>query len=128
MISITRGQANTFDVTLTEKTLLSAPVYLFRFTNEATNTQNTCIATDSSSFTRRYNRFTITESTSENRTNATLTLAYGGFWRYEIYEQTSTTDLVVGPQNKVEDGDCQVTDSSVLDTYISQTNADTYVE
>ena len=127
MIQFTRGTANTFDITATEKTAISSPTFLFRFTNEAGNTQNTCIATDSSSYTRRYNRFTITESTTEDRANGTLTLAYAGFWKYEVYEQ-SDSSLVVTTQNKVEEGIMQLSDLTAANVYVEQSNGDTYVE
>lgn len=126
MIHFVRGTANTFDVTLTEKTTISSPTFLFRFTNEATGTQNTCIASDTSSYTRRYNRFTITESSSENRANGTLSLPYTGFWKYEVYEQSDST-LVVTTQNKVEEGIMSLSDTAV-NTYVEQPSADTYVE
>lgn len=127
MVEITRGQANTIYVTATELVTLSSPVFLFRFTNEATGTVNTCIGTNTSSYTRRYDKFTITESTTEDRANGTLSLLYAGFWKYEIFEQSDST-LIVGSQSLVEEGICQVIDTAILTTWIQSGNGDTYVE
>ena len=128
MIAITRGTANTVTVTATELITLTSPNFLFRFTNEATGTQNSCIASNTSSYTRRYDRFVITESTTEDRVNGTLKLLYAGFWKYEIFEQASATELNVTTQNLVEEGICQVTDSSIVNTWIENNVGDTYVE
>ncbi len=128
-MNIARGTANTFDITVTERVSLTNPYFLFEFTNEATSTQNTCIASNTSSYTRRYDRFSITESGTEDRVNGTLTLAYAGFWRYRVFEQSSSTNLTVTANlTLLEEGICRVTDTSIADTYIEQNNADTYVE
>ena len=93
MLKITQGQANTITVTLNEKLTISSPSYLFRFVNDETKAENTCIASDSSSYAYRFNQFTITEDVTEDRTNGTLTLPTPGMHTYYIYAQSSTTNL-----------------------------------
>ena len=51
------------------------------------------LAADLSSYTNRYNQFTITESTGEVLTSGTATLSPSGWWTYKVYEQTSSTNL-----------------------------------
>lgn len=93
MILINRGQANIVVLTLKEKQTLSSPVFLFVFQNELTRQFKRFIAADVSGYTDRYNRFTITESDSESVLTGTVQLKPTGFWRYWVYEQTSTTNL-----------------------------------
>jgi hypothetical protein len=90
---INRGASNTLVFTLSEKQTLTSPYFLFRFINKITNESNTCIASDTSSYTYRYNQFVITESGSENRTAGTLELRPTGEWIYEVYEQSSASNL-----------------------------------
>jgi hypothetical protein len=94
MIKITRNSNNTVVLTLTEKATLTAPVYLFRFINDMQKTEKTFIAADLSSYPNRYNQFLITETSgSEVLTSGTVTLSPAGFWHYEIYEQSSSSNL-----------------------------------
>lgn len=92
MLQLRESQANTITVTVTEKQTLSSPYYLIRFISEGQNVENSCIVTDSSSYPQRFNQFTVTESTTENRTAGTLTLVEG-IHEYRIYEQSSPTNL-----------------------------------
>jgi hypothetical protein len=93
MILINRTQANTIVVTLKEKQTLEAPYFLFVFKNEQSNTMSACVSTDISLFTYRYNQFVITETNMPNNLNSEVELAIPGFYQYEIYEQTSSTNL-----------------------------------
>jgi hypothetical protein len=125
MIQITRGQANTVYVTVTELMTLTNPYILFKFTKESTNEINTVLVTNSSSYTRRYDKFVITESDTEDRLNGTLTLN-GGEWHYEIYELSSASLTPSG--TPIEDGSCKVTDNSLGNTYIENREANVYIE
>jgi hypothetical protein len=94
MILINKGTNNTFVLTLTEKATLSSPVYLFRFINDMQRTEKLFIAADLSSYTSRYNKFLIPETSgSETLTSGVINLSPAGFWRYEVYEQSSTSNL-----------------------------------
>lgn len=126
MILITRGQANTVTLTLNEKVTLSSPKFLFRCINQVTKSAKTFIATDTSSYPYRYNEFTITESDSESLLNGTVQLKPPGLWRYEVYEQSSTTNLdYTLSDNRVETGILRVIGST--QTYKSPNNSQTYL-
>ena len=79
-------------VTLQEKQTLTNPYWLVRFVNESSLVENSCIAADTSSYTSRYHKLRVTESSSENRTNGTLYLPEG-IYTYYIYEQASSSNL-----------------------------------
>ena len=94
MLLINKGANNTLILTLTEKVTLSSPTFLFKFTNDVTKQSKRFIAADLSAHTNRYNEFLITETSgTEILTSGTITLNPTGFWHYEVYEQTSTTNL-----------------------------------
>lgn len=94
MILINKGENNLITVTLNEKTTLSSPTYLFKFTNDITKQSVKFIASNISSYTYRYDQFLITETSgATNLTSGVITLSPTGFWSYTIYEQTSTTSL-----------------------------------
>lgn len=94
MFTIIKGQANTVVLTLSEKTTITNPVYLFEFTNVSTNDVKTFIAQDVSINKLRYNEFTITENVTENLLNGTVSLLDNDYL-CNVYEQSSTTNLVV---------------------------------
>jgi hypothetical protein len=85
MLQINKAESKSWYLTLTEKTTISSPTYLFSLTHRLTNTAYNFILTDISAFTERYNEFPITEGT-------TVTLDTGEY-QYEIYAQTSSTNL-----------------------------------
>jgi hypothetical protein len=94
MILINKGQNNTIVVTLSEKTTLSSPTYLFKFTNDVTGDIVRFIAQNTSDYTYRYDKFLVTETDGTlNLTSGVIELSPSGFWSYQIYEQTSTTNL-----------------------------------
>lgn len=129
MIKINKASANIVVLTLKEKTTLTNPKYLFVFKNDQTNVESKFIAADTSSYTDRYNKFTITEkATNPNNLIGEVTLSLDGFYTYTIYEQTSSTNL--NPANAtgvVETGKVQVFATIVADhTYSADSNI-TYI-
>lgn len=109
MIKITQTSVNEIIVTLTEKVTLSSPYFLFQFENQQTKQLYYCISADTSSYTDRYNDFSIEEKTNPTLTNGEIRLANEGFYNYTIYEQESSTNL--DPDNAtgiVEKGICKV--------------------
>lgn len=120
MIVINQGQANTIDLTLTEKTTLSNPTYLFQFRNDNDMTYTYCIAVDSSIYTERFNRFSITEKVSPNPLNGEVYLPLQGYGHYTVYEQVSATNL--NPSNTT--GIVEVGKYKVIGTGITFTKYD----
>lgn len=96
MLLINKNSNNTLVLTLTEKSMLSSPTYLFRFTSDLTRESVLFIASNLSTQTQRFDKFLITETSgTTNLTSGVINLSPTGFWKYEIYEQTSTSNLVV---------------------------------
>jgi hypothetical protein len=91
---INKGQNNFLVFTLTEKVTLSNPYYLFSFKHQVLMSSVNFIASDVSSFTTRFNKFLITETTGvTNLTSGIVSLPETGFYEYSIYEQTSSSNL-----------------------------------
>lgn len=94
MQTITRATNNTLIFTLTERITLTSPYFLMKLTSRVSRAiKRVILAADLSSQTDRYNKFTLTESTTEVLTSGTVTLNQAGEWDYEIYEQSSSTNL-----------------------------------
>lgn len=108
MINIDKNSSNIVVLTLTEKSTLLNPHYLFSFSATTdTDIQVNFIAQDNSQYKNRYNRFTIVETgtTFTNLTGGTINLNPPGMWDYTIYEQQSTTNLFIsGTTSIVEVG------------------------
>lgn len=119
MILLTKAAVNTITLTLSEKCDLLVPVFLFRFRNEQSQRDFGVILNDLSTYTSRYNRFQFTEGES-----TTLTFE-PGFWLYEVYEQTSTTntDWMDSGCNLVEQGKMKV-EASTTTTNTTYTGED----
>jgi len=97
MLQINKAETKTWYLTLTEKTTVSNPTYLFSLTHRLTNVSYNFILTDTSSYTERYNAFELTEGT-------TVTLDAGEYI-YKIYAQESPTNVNPDLANElVEEG------------------------
>jgi len=93
MIKINKNSSNTVVLTLNEKKTLDSPIWLFRFSSLSTRVDKIFLAADVSTEKQRFNEFTIVEDPTEDLLNGTPDLDPPGLWGYEIYEQTSTTNL-----------------------------------
>ena len=91
-ILINQNTVNSLTFTLTEKTTLSAPIYLFQFRNVTEKVSYYCIMSDISAYKERYNEFLFTEGTALPLIGE-LILGAGGQYEYFVYEQLSTTNL-----------------------------------
>lgn len=80
-------------LTLAEKTTLTNVVYLFEVISDSSGEIKCFIAEDISPNPIRYNEFDLIENTTEDLLNGTFSLDLEGFYKYNIYEQTSTTNL-----------------------------------
>ena len=120
MIHLTKGQTNTIILTLTEKQLLTAPNYLFVFTNRSSNNIIKFVVlntADLSLFKDRYNEFSIV-------TNTSFSSALEGQYTYEVYEQASSSNTNPTGLNKLETGIMWLSGSTL--TYNQYTTTDTY--
>jgi hypothetical protein len=84
MLQINKAESKNWYLTLTEKTTISNPYYLFSLKHRLTAVEYNFILTDTSSYKERYNEFAITEG-------ATVTLDAGEYL-YRIYAQTSSVN------------------------------------
>jgi len=93
MINIQQNISNTVILTLTEKSSLLNPFYLFRmrYSSELDN-EKYFTAADLSSYKSRYNQFNIIENSIEDLTGGTVALK-SGMWDYFIYEQINPFNL-----------------------------------
>ena len=91
-ILINQNTTNSLTFTLTEKTTLSSPIYLFQFRNVTEKVSYYCIMSDISAYKERYNEFLFTEGTNLPLVGE-LILGAGGQYEYFVYEQTSSTNL-----------------------------------
>jgi hypothetical protein len=110
MLLITKGQTKFWYLTLTEKVTISNPKFLFYLTHRQTNKTYAFILSDVSTFTERYNKFSINENTYD---------FFEGEYMYEIYAQTSTSNLNPALANE------QV-ESGILKVQLSSTTTDEY--
>jgi hypothetical protein len=86
VLRVIKDNANTLTVTLTEKSTVSNPIYLFKFTNQTSNVSYWFISSDTSNFKQRYNKFLLTEKNNANTLNGEITLGLEGRYDYEIYQ------------------------------------------
>jgi len=84
MLQINKAESKNWYLTLTEKTTISNPYYLFSLKHRLTAFEYNFLLTDTSSYKERYNKFEITEG-------ATVTLDAGEYL-YRIYAQTSSVN------------------------------------
>lgn len=126
---IRRGSNSDVVFTLKEKQTLTSPYFLFELTFRGdSQAYKTFIAPEMSSYTDRYNMFRITEvasSGSEILTSGTVNLPYVGEYHYRIFEQTSSTNLIVANATReLENGIIRVVPASEdvpVSNQISQT-------
>jgi len=121
LINIERNSANDVALTLTEKG--TAAYYLFKFQSDNTEAVKYCIATDSSLYPDRFNKFTITEQTSPNNLNAEVELPTEGQWRYFVYANSSATNLDPTGLTELESGIVKVTGTTTPVTTYSGGNS-----
>ena len=124
MINITRNSANTIALTLTEKG--TATYYLFKFQSDNTEEVEYCVATDSSAYPERFNKFVLTEQTSPDNLAAQIELPTEGQWRYFVYANSSASNLDPTGLTELESGIVKVTGTSTPVTSYSGGNS-TYV-
>lgn len=129
MIQITKGTTNNVALTLTEKCTLTSPYYLFVFQSDETRNLYKFIAADTSTHPDRYNLFAIVETdSSPDPLAGEIELPIVGFYKYKVYEQTSSTNLDPAlATGIVEVGKVQVIDTPAADDKLNNTNNINYV-
>ena len=121
MINIERNSPNEIALTLTERG--TATYYLFKFQSDNTEAVEYCIATDSSLYPDRFNKFTITETSTPDNLNAEVELSTEGQWRYFVYANSSSSNLDPTGLTELESGIVKVTGTSTPVTTYSGGNS-----
>jgi hypothetical protein len=112
VIIINKNSTNTVVLTLSEKTTLTNAVYLFEVINDQSGEVKCFIAEDISTNKIRFNEFNFIENATEDLLNGTFELGLSGFYTYNVYEQTSTTNLdPLLATNKIETGKLNLVDN-----------------
>jgi hypothetical protein len=120
---IYRNQANECVFTVTENATLSNPYWLFELKGSQDNQVKRFVAQNTTTYSDRYDLFTITESSAENLLTGTVSLPYVAEYYYKIWEQTSPTNL--NPANATsicEEGIIRVYESP--DSIVQNNNTD----
>lgn len=122
MLSLTKGQTSeSLYVTLNEKRTLTSGYYLFYFENILTRETATKIygfGEDESSYSTRYNKFTI-------NTQSVFGSKSIGEWVYQVYEQSSGSNVDPTGLTMVESGIMKLNPATEF-TYDKYTVATTY--
>lgn len=124
---ITQGSTDYQYATTKEKETISSPYYIVRFIQDTGKNERYCTVTDSSSYPLRFQKFSITETTTPTAFTSQVKLDHKASWKYYIYEISAadygniiSLDLVdYTALNEVEQGRVKVYPSSTttLATY-----------
>jgi hypothetical protein len=87
MIHLTKGNTENVYFTGTEKATISAPYFLFVFSNRVTDEVIKWMATNTS-LTGRYDKASIA-------VNTYFTNKEEGLWKYQVYEKASNSDMTL---------------------------------
>ena len=91
MILINKNSSNEVVLTLSEKTSITSPTYLFEFTNDSTKQTKVFISADYSNNKERFNVFNIIETSTEVPLTGRVSLTIGD-WKYKGNSTTRETD------------------------------------
>lgn len=110
MLQINKDETKSWYLTLTEKTTIANPTYLFSVTQRQSNTISNFIMPDVSSYKERYNKFVFEEGVTAE--------LYTGEFMYKVYAQTSPSNLNPSLADElVEEGILKVNDSFNTTSY-----------
>lgn len=92
---ITKGTNSILIFTLEERRTVTNAHYLVRLQSRSSRgIKRFILPAEQSSYVDRFNQFTVTETSStEILTSGTVTLTPAGLWDYNIYEQSSASNL-----------------------------------
>lgn len=127
MLTIAKGESKYWVMTLTEKSTITNPYYLFEAFNKQTNVSTfTVLDTDLSDHPERYNKFSITETETPLGTRGRITLSVGEYI-YKVYEQDNNTNTNPSGLNCVEENFLTCTTTADVNTeYESDTTSTVY--
>lgn len=121
MIQLTKGLTQNIILTLTEKATTASPIFLFVFTNRSSNEEIKFIKLnnqDISLYQERYDKFTIVVDDYFSNSLA-------GQYTYNVYQNSSTTNLNPNGLVLLENGIMELIDSPSIE-YKQHTTNDIY--
>ena len=125
MIVINKNATTNIITTLWELTTLEVPYYLFEFESDQTKKKYYTVMTDLSTNKTRYNEFNFIEGSFDSDQfdppPGTLTLGSAGFYKYKVYEQSSSSNLDPTGLNEVEQGKMKLIDSTYQPSFNQHT-------
>ena len=77
--------------TLTEKTTITNPDYIFVFVDDHTGKKYACTATDISAYTSKYNKFNLIVGSSNIPLSGQIGLVNYGFYHYYVYQSSDAS-------------------------------------
>ena len=127
MILLHNSTSNSVYLTLSEKTTISNPEYLFVLTDFGNNI--TSFYSDDlapASATSRYNQFTVILSgaSSVNLSAGTINLGSNTQYKYQVYEKADKTDFSYSSATKLETGRLFISGTTKEDTITQYTETD----
>jgi len=121
-MTINKNAINDIVVTVTEKTTIDNPIYLFEFFNKETKDFSYCIS-ENTSTQDRYDSFSIEDTNTPDPLMGQVNLTTGEY-RYKIYQQTSSTNL--DPDNTTPAEFTDWVEQGVLDVFGTETSPSQY--
>jgi len=123
MLVINKNSNNTLILTLTEKVTIASPTFLFKLTNDLTRDSVLFLSANLSSYKDRYDKFLITETSGTiNASSGVINLNPTGYWKYQIFEQASTSNLLESATGSmVENGKIKVIGTDTIYTVYNPT-------
>jgi len=124
MLVINKNSNNTLILTLTEKVTIASPTFLFKLTNDLTRESVLFLSANLSSYKDRYDKFLITETSGTiNASSGVINLNPTGYWKYQIFEQASTSNLLESATGSlVENGKIKVIGTDTTFTVYNPTS------
>ena len=124
MLVINKNSNNTLILTLTEKVTIASPTFLFKLTNDLTRESVLFLSANLSAYKDRYDKFLITETSGTiNASSGVINLNPTGFWKYQIFEQASTSNLLESATGSmVENGKLKVIGTDTTYTVYNPTS------
>ena len=124
MLVINKNSNNTLILTLTEKVTIASPTFLFKLTNDLTRESVLFLSANLSSYKDRYDKFLITETSGTiNASSGVINLNPTGYWKYQIFEQASTSNLLESATGSmVENGKIKVIGTDTTYTVYNPTS------
>lgn len=102
MVQINKNSSQSLIFTLTEKSRLPSPYYLFSFINDSSGVETLFNMADTSGWPRRFNEMVLTDDSTgpNNPSLGEVDLEYG-FGKYKVYESVTQTLVIANTTGRI---------------------------